>query len=65
MAEPAPAEPTDYRPRDWAKVALFALALHLPLFAYPVLRLCHWLDLSAATTVLVFTPLFFSQVIVF
>jgi predicted MPP superfamily phosphohydrolase len=40
-----------------------ALLLHLPLFAYPVLRLCGWLDLGGLATTLVFLPLFFNQVI--
>jgi predicted MPP superfamily phosphohydrolase len=39
-----------------------ALALHLPLFAYPVLRLCQWLELSVIDTVVIFIPIFFSQV---
>jgi hypothetical protein len=36
-----------------------ALALHLPLFAYPVLRLCQWLELSVIDTVVIFIPIFF------
>jgi predicted MPP superfamily phosphohydrolase len=40
------------------------LLLHLPLFAYPILRLCHWLGLEAWLTVSVFLPLFFSQIVV-
>jgi len=39
-----------------------AMALHLPLFAYPVLRLSYWLDLSLIATVAIFIPIFFSQV---
>lgn len=42
---------------------LAALLLHLPLFAYPVLRLCDWLDLGGWHTTAVFVPLFFSQVV--
>ena len=42
---------------------LVALLLHLPLFAYPILRLCHWLQLSAWLTAIIFLPLFFSQVV--
>lgn len=45
------------------KFLLVALLLHLPLFAYPILRLCTWLDLDGLTTTLVFMPLFFSQVV--
>jgi predicted MPP superfamily phosphohydrolase len=39
------------------------LLLHLPLFAYPILRLCHWLGLNAWQTTAVFLPLFFSQIV--
>ena len=39
-----------------------ALLLHLPLFAYPVLRLSQWLDLSDLVTWLIFIPVFFSQI---
>lgn len=45
------------------KFLLVALLLHLPLFAYPILRLCDWLGLDGLTTALVFLPLFFSQII--
>jgi predicted MPP superfamily phosphohydrolase len=40
------------------------LLLHLPLYAYPILRLCHWLDLGGWLTFTIFMPLFFSQVVV-
>ena len=39
------------------------LLLHLPLFAYPVLRLCSWLGLDDWLTTLIFLPLFFSQIV--
>ena len=42
---------------------LAALLLHIPLFAYPVLRLCGWLGLGAWPTAAIFLPLFFSQVV--
>ncbi len=42
---------------------LVALLLHLPLFAYPVLRLCAWLGLGGWATALIFLPLFFSQIL--
>lgn len=42
---------------------LIALLLHVPLFAYPVLRLCGWLDLDGWQTSVIFFPLFFSQVL--
>ena len=40
-----------------------ALLLQVPLFAYPVLRLCHWLDIDRMQTAAVFVPLFFSQIV--
>ncbi len=39
------------------------LLMHLPLFAYPILRLCHWLELDGWQTAIVFLPLFFSQIL--
>jgi predicted MPP superfamily phosphohydrolase len=39
------------------------LLMHLPLFAYPILRLCYWLGLDGWQTATVFLPLFFSQII--
>ena len=39
-----------------------ALLLHIPLFAYPVLRLSQWLELSSLLTVVIFIPVFFSQI---
>jgi len=47
-----------------ARFLLVVLLLHLPLFAYPILRLCYWLDLDYWLTAAVFVPLFFSQIIV-
>jgi len=41
---------------------LVVLLLHLPLFAYPILRLCNWLGLDGWTTTAIFVPLFFSQI---
>ncbi|MEH6515320.1 MAG: metallophosphoesterase [Halioglobus sp.] len=43
---------------------LVVLILHLPLFAYPILRLCSWLGLNIGLTIAIFLPLFFSQIIV-
>ena len=43
---------------------LVVLLLHIPLFAYPILRLCHWLGLNVWQTTAIFLPLFFSQIIV-
>jgi predicted MPP superfamily phosphohydrolase len=42
---------------------LVALLLHVPLFAYPVLRLCDWLGLNGWLTAAIFLPLFFSQIV--
>jgi len=42
---------------------LTALLLHIPLFAYPVLRLCDWLNIGTWPTVAIFLPLFFSQIV--
>jgi predicted MPP superfamily phosphohydrolase len=42
---------------------LVVLLLHLPLFAYPILRLCHWLDLNNWQTAMIFLPLFCSQIV--
>ncbi len=39
-----------------------ALILHIPLFAYPVLRLCSWLDLDWWLTTIIFIPTFFGQI---
>ena len=39
------------------------LLMHLPLFAYPILRLCYWLGLESWQTATVFLPLFFSQIV--
>jgi predicted MPP superfamily phosphohydrolase len=42
---------------------LATLALHVPLFFYPILRLCAWLELSWWITTLIFVPLASSQVV--
>lgn len=42
---------------------LVVLLLHIPLFAYPVLRLCYWLGLNGWQTAAFFVPLFFSQIV--
>lgn len=51
------------RQRAWLRFLSIALALHLPLFVYPILRLCDWLDLSWWLTSLIFVPLAGSQLI--
>jgi len=43
---------------------IIALLLHVPLFAYPILRLCNWLGLDGWNTTAIFVPLFFSQLVV-
>ncbi len=53
----------EFSRRDWLAFILFALALHIPLFAYPVLRLCSWLGVDLWLTWLIFLPLFFSQIV--
>ena len=51
------------RPRGWSSFLLVALLLHIPLFAYPVLRLCAWFGLGPLPTLALFLPLFFNQII--
>ncbi len=53
----------EFKIRDWLRFIAVVLALHIPLYAYPVLRLCHWLGLSLVPTLAIFLPLFFSQII--
>ena len=43
---------------------IVVLLLHLPLYAYPILRLCYWLNLNSWLTAAIFLPLFFSQILV-
>jgi len=43
-------------------IAMF-LAVHIPLFIYPVLRLCDWLDVSPLVTALLLVPVASSQVV--
>jgi len=42
---------------------IVVLLLHVPFFAYPILRLCYWLGLDSWQTAVVFLPLFFSQIV--
>ena len=39
------------------------LLFHLLFFAYPVIRICDWLGLDSITSLVIFLPLFFSQII--
>jgi len=50
------------RARGWSRLLLGALILHIPLFAYPVLRLWAWLELNWWLTTIIFIPVFFSQI---
>ncbi|MEZ5570886.1 MAG: metallophosphoesterase [Halioglobus sp.] len=49
--------------RSRVQFLLVVLLLHIPLFAYPILRLCNWLGMDGWSTTLVFVPLFFSQIV--
>lgn len=51
------------RQRVWSRFLGAALALHIPLFFYPILRLCDWLDFPWWLTAIVFFPLAGSQVV--
>jgi len=51
------------RNRGWGRFLAVALALHIPLFIYPVLRLCDWLGLDAWLTTVIFVPLVSSQIV--
>ncbi|MBD3648719.1 MAG: metallophosphoesterase [Pseudomonadales bacterium] len=51
------------RNRGWRRFLAGALILHIPLFIYPVLRLCDWLDISWWLTLLVLIPLASSQIV--
>lgn len=50
------------RATGWRRFLLVGLLLHIPFFAYPVLRLAGWLGLGWWLTILVFVPLFFGQI---
>ncbi len=51
------------RPPGWSRFLLIALALHIPLFVYPIVRLTLWLDVPWWLMWLVLIPLAGSQVI--
>ena len=51
------------RARLISSFLVITLALHIPIFFYPILRLCDWLELSGWTTLLIFLPLASSQVV--
>lgn len=52
-----------YKLNGRMKFLVVVLLLHLPLFAYPVLRIGQWLELDAWLIVAIFVPTFFSQII--
>ena len=51
------------RARGWGRFFIVALALHVPLFFYPILRLCQWLELPWWLTLMIFVPLGSSQIV--
>lgn len=51
------------RQRVWNRFLMTALALHVPVYFYPILRLCYWLELPGWLTVAVFLPIAGSQII--
>jgi predicted MPP superfamily phosphohydrolase len=65
MSESAetPVQTIQTRNRGWGRFLAVALLFHIPLFIYPVLRLCHWLDLNAWLTSIIFLPLVSSQIV--
>lgn len=69
MSEATDSRKTDHpsvspaRRTSMSRFLLVALALHVPLFFYPILRLCYWLGLPWWLTVIVFLPLASSQII--
>jgi len=51
------------RARGWSRFFIIALAMHIPLFFYPILRLCQWLEFPWWLTLMIFLPLGGSQII--
>lgn len=51
------------RQRAWSRFIVVALVLHIPLFIYPILRLCYWLDCPWWGTLAVLVPLASSQIV--
>jgi len=51
------------RARGWSRFFIIALALHIPLFFYPILRLCQWLESPWWLTLMIFLPMGGSQII--
>lgn len=51
------------RQRVWSRFLWIALALHVPLYFYPILRLCDWLGAPWWLTAAIFFPLGGSQIV--
>ena len=49
--------------RGWSRFLVMSLLLHVPLFIYPVLRLCDWLELTWWLTLIILIPIASSQVV--
>ena len=49
--------------RQVARIGLIILALHLPLFVYPIVRLGVWLELAPLTILLILVPTALSQML--
>lgn len=56
-------KPADRRPSGLRSFIIISLLLHIPLFFYPVLRLCGWLELNVWVTAALLIPIACSQVI--
>lgn len=62
-AAPAPGRGARSSARGWSTFLTIALALHLPLFVYPLLRLANWLDLAWWVTLILAVPVVGGQTI--
>jgi uncharacterized protein len=51
------------RQRVWSRFLLIALLLHVPLYIYPVLRLCAWLGVDGWLALVILLPVVCSQVV--
>lgn len=51
------------RQRAWNRFLATALVLHIPVYFYPVLRLCYWLEFPFWLTLILFPPIAGSQII--
>ena len=56
-------ETTNRRPSGIRVFIVIFLLLHIPLFIYPVLRLCQWLEVNAWLTAAILAPVVGSQVV--